>query len=283
MVWNPQQYLKFSGHRLRPAVDLLMRVPDVPVRRAADLGAGAGNVTRLIKERWPEATIVGVEGSAEMVAAGRTAAPEVEWLHQDLASWHPAQHYDVIYSNAALHWLPDHAKLFPALMDTVEPGGILAVQMPRNFEAPSHLLIAETALHGPWRSKVEHLVTPPPVQGPAFYHDLLAPRAEAIDIWETEYLQVLQGDNPVKEWTKGTWLTRYLDVLGGEEGAAFEAAYGERVAKAYPPNAAGQTLFPFRRLFMVAQRKAYGLLATAKRGATSPPGRWAGAPAQTCL
>jgi trans-aconitate 2-methyltransferase len=102
---------------------------------------------------------------------------------------------------------------------------------------------------------VEHLVTPPPVQEPAFYHGLLGPHAEAIDIWETEYLQVLEGDNPVKEWTKGTWLTRYLDVLDGPEQAAFEAAYGERVAKAYPRNAAGQTLFPFRRLFMLAQRK----------------------------
>jgi trans-aconitate 2-methyltransferase len=253
MVWNPQQYLKFSGHRLRPAVDLLMRIPDMPVGSAVDLGAGAGNVTKLLRERWPEAEVVGVEGSAEMVAAGRKAAPEVEWLQQDLVSWRPSQRYDVVYSNAALHWLPDHAKLFPALMQAVAPNGIFAVQMPRNFTAPSHLLIAETALNGPWRGKVAHLVTPPPVQGPQFYHDLLAPHAADIDIWETEYLQVLEGENPVKEWTKGTWLTRYLDVLQGDEKAAFEAAYGERVAKAYPPNEAGQTLFPFRRLFMVVQ------------------------------
>jgi len=256
MVWNPQQYLKFSGHRLRPAVDLLMRIPDFEVRNVADLGAGAGNVTRLIKERWPGAIVVGVEGSAEMVAAGKKAAPEVEWLHQDLGSWQPAHTYDVIYSNAALHWLPDHERLFPSLMGKVGPGGILAVQMPRNFDAPSHLLIAETALNGPWRSRVEHLVTPPPVREPGFYHSLLAPQSENIDIWETEYLQVLEGENPVKEWTKGTWLTRYLDVLEGQEKAAFEAAYGERVAKAYPRNAQGQTLFPFRRLFIVAQRKA---------------------------
>jgi trans-aconitate 2-methyltransferase len=256
MVWNPQQYLKFSGHRLRPAVDLLMRIPDFPVRSVADLGAGAGNVTKLIKERWPDAAVVGVEGSVEMVAAGKKAAPEVEWLHQDLGSWHPAHKYDLIYSNAALHWLPDHGRLFPSLMEKVEPGGILAVQMPRNFGAPSHLLIAETALNGPWRSQLEHLVTPPPVQEPGFYHSLLAPQSESIDIWETEYLQVLEGENPVKEWTKGTWLTRYLDVLQGPDKAAFEAAYGERIAKAYPQNSAGQTLFPFRRLFMVAQRKA---------------------------
>jgi trans-aconitate 2-methyltransferase len=140
-------------------------------------------------------------------------------------------------------------------MEKIAPGGILAVQMPRNFGARSHLLIAETALHGPWRAQLEHLVTPPPVEEPGFYHSLLAPRAENIDIWETEYLQVLEGENPVKEWTKGTWLTRYLDVLQGPDKAAFEAAYGERVAKAYPQNSAGQTLFPFRRLFMVAQRK----------------------------
>lgn len=252
MVWNPQQYLKFSGHRLRPAIDLLMRIPDFPVRSAADLGAGAGNVTRLIKERWPDAVVVGVEGSAEMVAAGKKAAPAIEWLHQDLGSWQPAEKLDLIYSNAALHWLPDHAGLFPSLMQMVKPGGILAVQMPRNFGAPSHLLIAETALNGPWRGQVEHLVTPPPVQEPGFYHSLLAPQSENIDIWETEYLQVLEGENPVKEWTKGTWLLPLLAALDEPDRSRFEAAYGERVAAAYPPRGDGKTLFPFRRMFLIA-------------------------------
>src|ERR1700755_1772237 len=119
MVWDPQQYLKFSGHRLRPAVDLLMRVSDFTVRSVADLGAGAGNVSKLLKERWPQAVVTGVEGSAEMVAAGKQAAHAIDWLQQDLASWQPAQAYDLIYSNAALHWLPDHDRLFPALMAKV--------------------------------------------------------------------------------------------------------------------------------------------------------------------
>jgi len=256
VVWNPNQYLKFSGHRLRPALDLLLRIPDFPAKRIADLGAGAGNVTKLLKERWPDADVTAVEGSAEMVAAGKKAAPEVAWLHAGLAAWRPTQGLDLIYSNAALHWLPDHDKLFPRLIKAVAPDGILAVQMPRNFEAPSHTLIAEAALNGPWRSKLQHLVTPPPVQGPAFYHDLLAPHAQNLDVWETEYLQVLQGENPVKEWTKGTWLMRYLDALDGAEKATFEEAYAERVARAYPQNASGETLFPFRRLFMIAQRKS---------------------------
>jgi trans-aconitate 2-methyltransferase len=255
MAWNPNQYLKFSGHRLRPALDLLLRVPDFPARLIADLGAGAGNVTKLLKERWPEAVVTAVEGSAEMVAAGRKAAPEVRWMQADLGAWQPPKKFDVIYSNAALHWLPDHDKLFPRLIAAIAPRGILAVQMPRNFEAPSHTLIAETALNGPWRRKLEHLVTPPPVREPAFYHGLLAPQAQNLDIWETEYLQVLQGENPVKEWTKGTWLMRYLDALDGAEKTAFEAAYAARVAKAYPPATSGETLFPFRRLFMIAQRK----------------------------
>ena len=252
MAWNPQQYLKFSGHRLRPAVDLLMRIPDFAVRHAADLGAGAGNVTKLIKERWSAADVVGVEGSPEMVAAGRKAAPEVEWQQQDLASWNPAGQYDLIYSNAALHWLPDHAGLFPSLMKKVAPGGILAVQMPRNFLAPSHVLIGETALNGPWHSKVEHLVTPPPVQGPSFYHDLLAPLSDNVDIWETEYLQVLEGEHAVKEYTKSTWLSPLLAALEEPERSRFEDTYTKLVDDAYPRRPDGKTLFPFRRMFIIA-------------------------------
>jgi Trans-aconitate methyltransferase len=150
MVWNPQQYLKFSGHRLRPAVDLLMRIPDFPVRSVADLGAGAGNVTKLIKERWPDAGVVGVEGSSEMVAAGRKAAPEVEWQQQDLGSWLPAQKYDVIYSNAALHWLPDHAKI--ASFDPREgrtrrhPRGADAPQFRSGFSSVDRRYRAERAV-----------------------------------------------------------------------------------------------------------------------------------------
>ena len=167
----------------------------------------------------------------------------------------PAAPADVIYSNAALHWIVGHERLFADLVAALAPGGVLAVQMPRNFSAPSHTSIAEAARSGPWRARLEPLLRPAPVAEPAFYFDLLAPRVAELDIWETEYQQVLEGDNPVKEWTKGTWLTPLLDALAEPERSQFEAAYGALVARAYPPRADGRTLFPFRRLFIVARAR----------------------------
>ena len=252
MAWDPAQYLKFAGPRLRPALDLLQRIDFEAPQIVYDLGAGAGNVTRLIAVRWPEARVTGVDSSAEMLAEAAAENPQIQWQQADLGIWRPERPADVIYSNAALHWLDHHERLFPAVFARVAPGGVLAVQIPRNFGAPSHTSITETALDGPWRQRLEPLLRPSPVAEPAFYYDLLAPRAAALDIWETEYLQVLEGENPVKEWTKGTWLTPLLAALEEPERSRFEAAYGERVAAAYPPRSDGKTLFPFRRMFLIA-------------------------------
>lgn len=252
MAWDPAQYLKFAGPRLRPAIDLLQRIDlDAPAV-VYDLGAGAGNVTRLIAARWPEARVVGVDSSAEMLAKAAGENPGIEWQQADLAAWRPNRPPDLIYSNAALHWLDGHDRLLPALLATLKPGGTLAVQMPRNFAALSHTSITETALGGPWRAVLEPLLRPSPVAEPGFYYDLLAPRAAALDLWETEYLQILDGENPVKEWTKGTWLSPLLAALQEPERSRFEAAYAERVATAYPPRGDGKTLFPFRRMFLIA-------------------------------
>jgi len=254
--WDPAQYLKFSDHRLRPAVDLLNRIDVTHPARVYDLGAGAGNVTRLLKERWPQARVTGVDDSREMLEKAAVAAPDIEWQHANLATWRAPEPADVIYSNATLHWLDGHDRLFPALMSALAPGGVLAVQLPRNFSAPSHTSITEAARSGPWRTTLEPLLRPAPVAEPAFYYGLLASRAATLDLWETEYLQVLQGDNPVKEWTKGTWLRPLLDALQEPERSAFEASYAERVLRAYPPRPDGRTLMPFRRLFIVARAPA---------------------------
>jgi len=252
MAWDPAQYLKFAGPRLRPALDLLQRIDIEAPATVYDLGAGAGNVTRLIAARWPDARIVGIDSSAEMLAKAAAENPGVEWERADLASWRPDRPADVIYSNAALHWLPEHPQLLSRLVGSLAPNGVLAVQTPRNFGAPSHTSITDTALSGPWRAVLEPLLNPSPVSPPEFYYDLLAPLAAGLDIWETEYLQVLEGANPVKEWTKGTWLLPLLAALDEPERSGFEAAYGERVATAYPPRGDGKTLFPFRRMFLIA-------------------------------
>ncbi|MGE5271128.1 MAG: methyltransferase domain-containing protein [Thiohalocapsa sp.] len=252
MAWDPAQYLKFAGPRLRPAIDLLQRIDLEMPALVYDLGAGAGNVTRLLAARWPAARVVGVDGSAEMLAKAAKENPGIEWQQADLAGWRPERPASIIYSNAALHWLDDHERLLPALFASLAPGGIFAVQMPRNFGAPSHTLITEAALSGPWRTRLEPLLRPSPVAAPDYYYDLLAPLAASLDIWETEYLQVLDGPNPVKEWTKGTWLLPLLAALDGPDRSRFEAAYAERVAAAYPPRRDGKTLFPFRRMFIIA-------------------------------
>ena len=153
-----------------------------------------------------------------------------------------------------IHAIDGHAQLFPRLLQQVARGGVLAVQMPRNFQAPSHVLLYETAARGPWAATLVPYLRPSPVAGPEAYYDWLMGYATQLDIWETEYLHVLQGENAVLEWTKGTALRPYLDALGADA-PAFLADYAGRLRAAYPPQPDGRTLFPFRRVFIVAERK----------------------------
>lgn len=255
MSWNPSQYLKFEQPRLRPALELLARVSIEAPRVVYDLGCGAGQLSRLMAERWREAQVVGVDSSAAMLKQAGDALPNLRWQQQDLARWRAETPADLIYSNAALHWLGDHAALFAHLMQQLAPGGVLAVQMPRNFAAPSHTAIADTVRAGPWHARLAPLLRETPVEEPAWYYDVLAPHAQDVDLWETEYHQVLSGPDPVKEWTKGTWLSTFLNALDdAAEREAFERNYAERVRIAYPMRGDGTTVFPFLRLFFVARR-----------------------------
>jgi len=253
--WDPDQYLKFANVRLRPAIDLLAQVSVEVPRRIYDLGCGPGNSTRLLRTRWPSAQITGIDDSAAMLAQAARELVDCSWLQADLGDWQAPAPADLIFSNAALHWVAHHDRLFPRLIAQLAPGGLLAVQMPRNFAAPSHLLIAETVAAGPWRSALEPLLRAAPVQAPSFYYALLEPLAQDVAVWETEYLQALHGADPVKEWVKGTWLKPLLDALAPPERAAFEAEYELRVRRAYPPLASGVTLFPFKRLFLTARSR----------------------------
>ena len=252
--WDPNQYLKFTDHRLRPALDLLAQVPLTDPRSVYDLGCGPGNITRLLAERWPNARVVGVDSSADMLAKARMKAAGVTFEQADIAHWSPPAPADLLFTNATLHWLDDHAALLPRLAAQLAPGGVLAIQMPDNRTSPSHLLMDEAAATGPWYARLARLR---PVYGsmqsPDAYYRMLAPVAAQVDIWETTYLHVLEGDSPVVEWTKGTALRPYLDALDEPERAAFLAAYAARIAAAYPKQPDGRTLLPFKRIFIVAR------------------------------
>lgn len=252
MTWDPDQYLAFGDHRLRPALELLARIPLRAPARVVDLGCGTGTVTGYLRKRWPEARITGVDNSPEMLSAARRTELSLQWRQEDLTAWAPEEPVDLIYSNAALHWAEHHDLLFPRLVEHLEPGGALAVQMPRNFGAPSHVLMFQAAASGPWAARLDGLHRSAPVQEPGFYYDLLEPLSGRLDIWETEYLQVLTGENPVAEFTKGSWLKPMLDALEPPQRRAFEAEYRRLVLEAYPRRADGRTVFPFKRLFMIA-------------------------------
>jgi trans-aconitate 2-methyltransferase len=253
-TWDPGQYLKFSDHRVRPALDLMARIPLDQARGVYDLGCGPGTITRLLAERWPGAAVTGVDSSADMLAKARMEAPRVAFQQADIAAWSPPAPADLLFSNATLHWLDDHAALLPRLVSQLAPGGVLAVQLPCNRGSPSHLLMEEAAADGPWRARLARIR---PVYGsvetPDAYYRILAPVARQVDIWETSYLHVLEGENPVVEWMRGTALRPYLDALAGAQHDAFLAAYADRVAAAYPRQPDGRTLLAFRRIFFIAR------------------------------
>jgi trans-aconitate 2-methyltransferase len=250
--WDDRQYLKFADERTRPAHELLARVPLLDAGRVVDLGSGPGNSTALLQERWPKAHITGVESSAEMLRRARADYPSIEWIQADLRQWRPDAPVDVLFANAVLHWVPNHASVFPALFEQVAAGGALAVQMPRNYHEPSHRLMRE--IPGPWTSRIEQVAALTPASSPGTYYDLLALRARHIDIWQTTYEHVMPDAAAIVEWVKGTGLRPYLDALTDGERAEFLAAYTEAIDNSYPPRIDGKRLFSFPRLFIVATR-----------------------------
>lgn len=255
--WDPQQYQRFSHERSRPFFDLLARTPSSDVRAAADLGCGPGNLTRTLVDRWPDATIWGVDNSPDMLAAAarRPGHPRLHFMQADLATWQPTQPLDRIVSNAAIQWVPDHERVLAHLLHILAPGGVLAVQMPNNFDEAAHRLLAEIVRQEPWISAIGHWQERYFVQAAAWYADTL-PRLGfvEVDVWETIYYHLLQGPDAVLEWMKGTALRPVFTRLASEQHDAFLIAYGAKLRAAYHEHPYG-TLLPFRRLFFVARRR----------------------------
>jgi trans-aconitate 2-methyltransferase len=258
MAWDPAVYLKFADERLRPGFDLLARVGDLPPGPIVELGCGTGVHSRAIASRWPDRAVSGLDSSAEMLTQAGASPSPVSWVQADIKTWSAPEKAALIFTNATLQWLDDHERLFPHLMRQLVPGGILAVQMPRNFDAPSHVLMRETANEAPWAARLAPLLRHDPVARPEIYYDRLISLASGgIDLWETEYLHVLSGpengESAVLSWVRGTALRPLFTPLDAAEQTEFAKRYDAKLHRAYPRRANGMTLFPFRRLFLVAR------------------------------
>lgn len=261
-MWDPAQYLRFSDERSRPFYDLTGRIGATAPGYVVDLGCGLGQLTASLADRWPGAEIAGIDWSAEMIAAANAArlgagqhpgGDRLTFTHADVRTWDPGRPVDVIVSNAMLQWVPDHQRLLPRLVSYLSPAGWLAFQLPGNFDQPSHAVLRELADSPRWREQLAGVSLNRQAGDPAEYLDLLAREGLAVDAWETTYLHVLQGPDPVTEWYKGTGLRPVLAALGEADAAEFVRQYGQRMRSAYPAAPYG-TLLPFRRVFVVAHR-----------------------------
>lgn len=254
--WDPDVYERYKTYRDRPALDLMVQIPSHDFSEIWDLGCGTGEHAALLAARHPGASVHGLDSSPEMLAAARRRAADVDWVSGGIETWAPGVAPDLVFSNAALQWLPDHETLFPRLAGALASGGVLACQMPMAFETQHHRILRETAEQGPWASltRTARLIRPTPSMDD--YYGWLAPVCGEVDLWTTTYLHALEGDDPVVEWMAGTALRPYLDVLTDPAlREAFLDAFRDRIAQAFPTREDGVTLFPFPRMFMVATRR----------------------------
>jgi trans-aconitate 2-methyltransferase len=251
--WSPEHYLRFGDERTRPAIDLVSHIRVDEPAAVVDLGCGPGNSTAVARRRWPDARLVGVDNSPEMIAAAKSDHPEGEWVLSSIEDWAPAEAFDVVFSNAALQWVPQHGPLIERLFAGVSRGGAFAFQIPSADYAQVRALIHETAQDGPWAPRMTGALSELTMESPAFYYDHLAPLARSIDAWETKYFHVMESPVAIVDWISSTGLRPFLAALHGEpERQEFLARLSAGVAEAYAVRADGRVLFPFTRTFFVA-------------------------------
>jgi trans-aconitate 2-methyltransferase len=251
-TWDPERYLTYADERGRPFVELVARVGAERPSSVVDLGCGPGNLTALLRERWPDADIRGLDSSPEMIDKARLVDPGITFDVADLRTWaSDADPVDVLVSNATLQWVPGHLDLLPGLVSRVRPGGWLALQVPGNFEEPSHTIRRDLADEEPYAAHTRGVAVPTS-HDPDVYLEALADLGCSVDAWETTYLHVLTGPDPVFTWVSGTGARPTLQALPDDLRPAFEDEFRRRLRAAYPERG-GRVVLPFRRVFAVAQ------------------------------
>lgn len=257
-MWDPGQYRKFIGERSRPFYELTGRIGAADPRFVVDLGCGPGDMTAELASRWPSAHVLGVDNSAEMIEAARAiSVPGLRFECADVRDWQPGRLVDIIVASALLQWVPGHESLLPRWVDWLTGGGWLAFNIPGNFDSPAHVLLRELASSAQWRPLLRDAPLNRQARDPADYLEVLAGADCAVDAWETTYMQVLAGDDPVLEWYKGSALRPVIAALDEDQAAEFIGQYAALLRQAYPRRSYG-TLLPFRRVFVVAQRRPLG-------------------------
>jgi trans-aconitate 2-methyltransferase len=255
--WNPALYSRFEDERTRPARELLGRVPLEHARYVVDLGCGPGNSTELLVQRFPAAEVVGLDNSNPMLESARKRLPGVRFEFADISQWQPSQAPDLVYANAALQWVPDHAALFPRLFSLLAPGGVLAVQMPDNHQEPTHRAMREVAALPEFASTIgDPARLRPPMSTIQQYYDYLARDAEEVDVWHTIYQHRMASPAAIVEWVSATGLKPFMAPLDDAQRKAYLADYERRIDVAYPVRADGKRLLAFPRLFLIAKKKA---------------------------
>lgn len=257
--WSPDHYLRFGEERTRPATELAGRVAIDTPGTVLDLGCGPGNSTAVLRHRWPQAVVTGLDSSTEMIDAARRGHPHGVWILADARTWAPPTPFDVVFSSAAIQWMPEHRALVRRLFDSCAQGGALAFQIPSRPYSTISRLMEEVADAHPWKNRIDRAGAKEALtmHPPDFYYDALSDRADRLDIWETEYHHVLPDADAIVDWIAGTGLRPFLDALDtDEERHLFRDELTARVADAYPPRADGRVLFPFKRLFLIAYRPA---------------------------
>ncbi|CQJ54152.1 trans-aconitate 2-methyltransferase [Yersinia intermedia] len=251
--WDPELYRQFEAERTRPASDLLARISTAQPQHISDLGCGPGNSTQLLHQRFPLAQLVGIDNSVAMLASAQQRLPECAFLEADIRQWQPSEPQDLIYANASLQWLTDHQQLFPSLLSKLATHGILAVQMPDNQDEPSHRAMREVAENGPWQQTLlEAGAIRAKVLSANQYYDLMAPKAERVDIWRTTYYHPMPSAQAIVDWLRATGLRPFLEPLSEAMRLDFLQDYLAIIDVAYPQQADGRRLLAFPRLFIVA-------------------------------
>ncbi len=256
-MWDPDQYQHFGDERSRPFFDLLARVAAKDPAVVLDLGCGPGTLTAELARRWPGAEVRGIDSSPQMIEAAQAlpagSGGRLSFALGDVSDWEPDGRVDVIISNAVLQWVPDHLCVLARWTGFLNESGWLAIQVPGNFDQPSHVVLRQMISSPRWQPLLGGVQLNRSVASPGEYLDLLASKGFEVDAWETTYLHVLPGDDPVVDWYKGTGLRPVLSALESGEADEFLAEYRERIASVYPAAPYG-TPFPFRRVFAVGHR-----------------------------